>query len=227
MSQTLFTVRTGITGTSSGDSSTTAWKVLRVTGIALDIIIAAACAAALRRCMLTLEAQRLRAKALLYKRTAVSLGLGLCVAAGWAAVMIHRSTAPLMTFGDSQWEAAWVPEAVWELIYFAIFTTVIMVWLPQASSYYQFYGEEIPATPRDESLGSPRYRVSRKKASSVPKPSKPSPIASPSSSREGLVVVSTGESAVTERKPRPLDVGRVSGSDRAVSDTDGIEMDAV
>jgi hypothetical protein len=227
MSQTLFSVRTGVSGTSSSEDTTTAWKVLRVLGILLDVVIAAACALALRRCMAALALQGMRSKMIIYRRTAISLAVGSLLALGWAGVMIHKSTAPLMTFGEAQWEVAWLPDAVWELLYFSIFSTIVMVWLPFTSSFYQFYGEEIPSGTPVEPETASRNRHSRKKAQSIPKPSKPSPVVTPSASgREGLVVVSTGESAAIERKPRPATVCRVA-AERVASETDGVELEAL
>ena len=222
MSQALFSVRTGIAGFSSSDNPAAAWRVLRVTGIVLDLAIGVACAVALLRCIRTLSAQNMRAKLLLFKRTSIGLGIGAVLAAGWAGIMLHESTAPLMTFGEVQWEVAWVPDAVWELLYFSIFTTVLMIWLPQVSSYYQFYGEEIPAGGDNTDTSDSKSRQARRKG--APKLSKPSPAVTPSHSAagdKGPVIAS----AVVERKPRPT-VSR--GTERFSHDaTDAVELDLV
>lgn len=94
----------------------------------------------------TLAARKQGAKYILYRNFRSVLFVSVFFTAVWA---LYRS---IVMYGDklSTWELQWTVDALWELMYFAVFVSIAFLWAPSKNSLRYAYSIELTQLDDDE-----------------------------------------------------------------------------
>lgn len=134
---------TGMWGISSAQRSNLGWRTARVFGMVVDGLFGALAAYFLFYTINHLGRVGWKRRLALYRRTAATLLVGLVVACLWALIVYKISDGPLGTFGEANWAYMWLPDMLYELMYFVTFSSLCMVWLPRTGDLVYLNSEEL------------------------------------------------------------------------------------
>lgn len=135
----------GMWGVASAQKPNLGWKITRAFGLAFDCFFGAIAALYLYTTIRRLGAAGMKRRHALYRRTAAALLVGAVLGVAWAALVTNLSDGPLGSFGEAHWKIMWLPDVVFELLYFVTFSSVCMVWLPRKADLLQLAEEIAPS----------------------------------------------------------------------------------